>query len=154
MEEILVQYRILKENDADFLTRIFSVPEYDTYFAENDTTVEEWKDRLTLFETEHSYVISKNDRDIGWIMYTICGDICDLDIVVLLPQERNKGYGKEVFADLIAKNPQVTTIKLDVQQRNKSAVGFYKKLGFKVIGEENQPVNGECVPYFNMILIL
>ena len=117
-----MQYRILQENDADFLTRIFSIPEYDTYFAENDTTVEEWKDRLTLFETEHSYIISKSDRDIGWIMYTICGDICDLDIVVLLPQERNKGYGKEVFADLIAKNPQVRMIKLDVQQRNKSAV--------------------------------
>ena len=39
-----MQYRILKENDADFLTYIFSVPEYDTYFAENDTTDEEWKD--------------------------------------------------------------------------------------------------------------
>ncbi len=149
-----MQYRALKECDTGLLTRIFSIPEYDTYFAENDTTEEEWKDRLTLFETQHSYVISKSGRDIGWIMYTICGDICDLDIVVLLPQERNKGYGKEIFADLIAQNSQVKTIKLDVQQRNKSAFEFYKKLGFKVIGEEDQPVNGESVPYFNMALVL
>ena len=149
-----MQYRVLTENDADFLTRIFSIPEYDTYFAENDTTAEEWKERLTLFETEHSYIISKSGMDVGWIMYTISGDICDLDIVVLLPQERNKGYGKEVFTDLIALNPQVRTIKLDVQQRNKSAFEFYKKLGFKVRGEENQPVNGESVPYYNMVLIL
>ena len=149
-----MQYRILEENDAGFLTLIFSIPEYDTYFAENDTTEEEWKNRLTLFETEHSYVISKSGMDIGWIMYTICGDICNLDIIVLLPQERNKGYGKEIFADLIAQNPQVKTIKLDVQQRNKSACEFYQKLGFKVIGEENQSVNGESVPYFNMVLVL
>ena len=47
-----MQYRILKENDAGFLTLIFSIPEYDIYFAENDTTEEEWKDRLKLFETE------------------------------------------------------------------------------------------------------
>ena len=60
-----MQYRILEENDAGFLTLIFSIPEYDTYFAENDTTEEEWKNRLTLFETEHSYVISKSGMDIG-----------------------------------------------------------------------------------------
>ena len=149
-----MQYRMLTENDADFLTRIFSVPEYNAYFAENDTTKEEWRERLTHFQTKHSYVISKSGRDIGWIMYTICGDVCNLDIIVLLPQERNKGYGTEAFADLIARNPQVRTIKLDVQQRNEFAFKFYKKLGFKVIGEEEQLVNEENVTYLNMVFVL
>lgn len=149
-----MQYRVLKECDVGILTQIFSIPEYDIYFAENDTTEEDWKERLALFETEHSYIISKNGADIGWIMYTICDDICNLDIVVLLPKERNKGYGKEIFADLITRNPQLRTIKLDVQQRNISAIKFYQKLGFNVTGEENQSVSGECVPYFNMVLDL
>lgn len=149
-----MQYRGLKECDVGILTQIFSIPEYDIYFAENDTTEEDWKERLALFETEHSYIISKNSADIGWIMYTICDDICNLDIVVLLPKERNKGYGKEIFADLIARNPQLRTIKLDVQQRNVSAIKFYQKLGFNVTGEEKQSVRGERVPYFNMVLNL
>lgn len=85
----------------------------------------------------------KTITDIGWIMYTIHNDICKLDIVVLLPKERHKGYGKEIFADLFMLNPQVRTIKLDVQQRNENAINFYKKMGFQITGEESQPVNGK-----------
>lgn len=147
-----MQYRVLKECDVAFLTKIFSIPEYDLYFAENDTTEEDWKERLSFFETKRSYIISKDDTDIGWIMYTICDDICKLGIVVLLPEERNKGYGKEIFKDLFAINPQVRKICLDVQQRNEYAISFYKKLGFQIVSEENQPVNGKDVPYFNMVL--
>ncbi len=149
-----MQYRALKEQDVGVLTRIFSIPEYDMYFAENDTTEEEWKERLPLFETEHSYIVSEHGSDIGWIMYSICGAICSVDIVVLLPKERNKGYGKAIFQDLMARHPQIKTIKLDVQQRNLSAIRFYQKLGFQIAGEETQSVNGERVPYFNMVLEL
>ena len=147
-----MQYRKLKECDAIFLTQIFSIPEYDLYFAENDTTEDEWKKRLTIFETEHSYIISQDNIDIGWIMYTICDNICELDILVLSPEERNKGYGKEIFKDLFKHNQHIKSIKLDVQQRNEHAVHFYKKIGFEITGEENQPVNGKNVPYFNMVL--
>ncbi|MBQ8513961.1 MAG: GNAT family N-acetyltransferase [Ruminococcus sp.] len=149
-----MQYRMLTECEAVFLTQIFSIPEYDLYFAENDTTEDDWKERLKFYETEHSYIISKDNADIGWIMYTICDNICKLDIVVLLSEERNKGYGKEIFKDLFVLNPQVRTIMLDVQQRNEQAVNFYKKIGFQITGEENQFVNGKNVPYFNMVLDL
>ncbi|MBQ7980178.1 MAG: GNAT family N-acetyltransferase [Oscillospiraceae bacterium] len=149
-----MQYRVLTECDAVFLTQIFSTPEYDLYFAENDTTEDDWKERLKFYDTEYSYIILKDDTDIGWIMYTICDNICKLDIVVLLSEERNKGYGKEIFKDLFALNPQVRTIMLDVQQRNEQAVNFYKKIGFQITGEETQLVNEKNVPYFNMVLNL
>lgn len=149
-----MQYRVLKECEAGFLAQIFSTPEYDLYFAENDTTEEEWKERSTLFEIEHTYIISKDDTDIGWIMYRIDGAVCELDIIVLVPTERYKGYGKEIFSDLLIQNPEIKTIKLDVQQRNENAIKFYKKLGFQVVSEEYQPVNGEPVPYYNMVLMI
>ena len=63
-----------------------------------------------------------------------------------------KGYRKAVLSDLLKMNPQVKTIKLDVQERNKSAVMFYEKIGFQIYGEEYQPVNGENIPYYNMVL--
>ena len=147
-----MEYRYLSQEEVGFLSSIFVTPEYDLYFAENDTTEQEWKERCSLFDVEHSYIISKNNMDIGWIMYTLRNNICELDIVVLLPTERYKGYGKEIFSDLLSRHPQINTIKLDVQQRNKHAIEFYTKMGFRIISEELQPVNGEATPYYNMIL--
>ena len=149
-----MEYRYLSQEEAGFLSNIFVTSEYDLYFAENDTTEQEWKKRWTLFDSEHSYIISKANMDVGWIMYTLNGNICELDIVVLLPSERHKGYGKEIFADLLLRHPQISTVKLDVQQRNKHAISFYQRMGFEIIGEENQPVNGEEVPYYNMVLMV
>lgn len=68
----------------------------------------------------------------------------------MLPEERHHGYGKQIIADLLVKNPEIKTIKLDVQQRNHPAVAFYKKMGFRVAGEEYQPVNGVPVGYDKM----
>lgn len=149
-----MQYRVLKESDAAILTKIFSIPEYDMYFAENDTTEDDWKERIPLFKTSHSYIITKAGTDIGWIKYNLCGNICILDIIVLMPEERGKGYGKEVVTDLFAQNPKLKVIKLDVQQRNSSAIKFYQNLGFKIVSEETQFVNGKSVLYFNMELHL
>jgi ribosomal protein S18 acetylase RimI-like enzyme len=75
-----------------------------------------------------------------------------LDILVLLSEERNKGYGKQIIKDLFVLNPQLRKIMLDVQQRNEQAIAFYKKIGFRITGEENQLVNGINVPYYNMVL--
>ena len=145
-----MEYRILKKEEAGFLTSVFTTPEYQLYFAENDTTKEEWEERLTLFDTKHSYIISKNGEDVGWIMYDLKEDICEMNIIVLLPSERCKGYGKEIFSDLLKRHPQIKTINLDVQQRNKNAVIFYTKMGFQTVGEEYQLVNEEKVAYYKM----
>jgi ribosomal protein S18 acetylase RimI-like enzyme len=150
--ESSMQYRKLKECEAVFLTKIFSIPEYNLYFAENNTTADDWKERVSIFDTEHSYIISKDNTDIGWIMYTIYENICKLDIIVLLSEERNKGYGKQIVKDLLVLNPKLRKIMLDVQQRNEQAIAFYKKIGFRITGEENQPVKGISVPYYNMVL--
>lgn len=147
-----MEYRHLVRSDACFLTSIFVTAEYDLYFAENDTTEQDWQERDFLFDTPHSYIISRGNQDIGWIMYTTSGSICELGIIVLLPTERHKGYGKEILSDLLLRHPEITYVKLDVQQRNTGAIDFYKKFGFKVVGEEMQPVNDEPIPYYNMEL--
>ena len=63
-----MEYRYLSQEEVGFLSSVFVTPEYDLYFAENDTTEQEWKERCSLFDVEHSYIISKNNMDIGWIM--------------------------------------------------------------------------------------
>ena len=150
-----MQFKMITTEDAAFLTEIFSVPEYDLYFAENDTTQEDWRKRIaTYYLSSNSYIVSNGDEKVGWVMYSIEGDTCKIDIIVLLPQKRYRGYGKAIFSDLIAANPKIKSIKLDVQKRNKPALSFYRKLGFVVEGEEMQPVGETEEPYFNLSLDL
>ena len=147
-----MDYRSIAVQDAGFLTRIFSVPEYDLYFAENDTTEEGWRERIPLYEGARSLIVSDGRNDVGWLMYSLEGSVCFVRIIALLPGERHKGYGSAIVRDLLARNPRVGAIKLDVQQRNRPAVAFYRKLGFKVVSEETQLVKGAPVPYYNMRL--
>lgn len=59
-----------------------------------------------------------------------------------------------ILSDLIAANPNVKRIKLDVQKRNIPALTFYRKQGFIVEGEEMQPVGESEEPYFKLLLVL
>lgn len=59
-----------------------------------------------------------------------------------------------IVSDLIATNPKIKSIQLDVQKRNIPALSFYRKLGFAVVGEEMQPVGETEEPYFNLSLDL
>ena len=122
------------------LTRVFSIPEYELYLAENETSVADWEERIPLYKEAQSQIISVEDKDIGWLKYRNEGLVCSIDIIVLLPDERFKGHGKEVLQYLLEQNPQIQIIELDVQQRNRPAVSFYKKLGFRIVSEEYQPV--------------
>lgn len=150
-----MQYRKITADDAAYLTEIFSIPEYEMYFAENETTEEGWRDRITrYYGSAESLIVTDEGRKIGWVMYEVEGDTCSIDIIVLHPEERFKGYGKTILSDILQLNPLVKEIKLDVQQRNKTALAFYKNLGFVVDGEEIQPVGDTEVPYYKISLSL
>ncbi|MCX5775865.1 MAG: nucleotidyl transferase AbiEii/AbiGii toxin family protein [Firmicutes bacterium] len=140
-------------NDAFFLYDIFSTDEYELNFAENNTSVDEWKERIaSYFLDKESYIIkNSNGVSIGWLMYHLDNGLCYLDIIVLLDHERNKGYGSAVMSYLFNQLPKkIVSIKLDVQKRNIAAVGFYQKLGFKIIGEEAQPVGDSKQVYYKL----
>ena len=147
-----MQYRAMTANDAEFLTRIFSIPEYELYFSENETTAAEWKERIPYYQDARSVIISDGAKDVGWLMYRIEGSVCFIDILVLLPDERYKGYGRSVMRDLLDRSPQIRTVKLDVQKRNRSAISFYENIGFLAISEEYQPVADGRELYCNMRL--
>lgn len=61
---------------------------------------------------------------------------------MLFVRERGQGVGKALM-DFAVKEKYIT--KVDVNSQNTRAVAFYKKYGFKEIGES--PVDGEGKPY-------
>lgn len=145
-----MEYRQIQIEDAKFLTEIFSIPEYDLYFAENETSEQDWEERIPLFSDVPSFIVSDGNKDVGWIMYNIEDQVCFIDIIVLLPHERRKGYGKTIMQDILNCNPEICIFKLDVQQRNLPAIAFYKGLGFQIVSEEYQPVGEGKELYYNM----
>ena len=150
-----MHFRKIATDDAAFLAEIFSVPEYDLYFAENDTSQEDWKERISAcYLSTQSYIVFDGNEKVGWIMYSIEDDTCMIDIIVIHPQKRYMGYGKAIFSDLIAANPKIKHVKPDVQKRNTPALSFYRRLGFVVEGEEMQPVGETEEPYCNLTLAL
>ena len=94
-----------------FLARIFSVPEYDLFFAENETSVADWEERIPLYKDSQSMIVSDGTKDVGWLMYRNEGSICFVDIIVMLPDERYKGYGKAVIKDILEQNPKIHIIE-------------------------------------------
>ena len=81
-------------------------------------------------------------------MYAVNDCVCSIDIIVLMPEERYKGHGNVIIKDVLAQDPQIRTIILDVQQRNTSAVSFYRKPGFHTVTEEPQNVARTPVMYY------
>lgn len=147
-----MKYKKITKNDATFLTEIFSVEEYELYFAENRTSVEEWCDRMGFFDGKESLVImDDSDCPVGWLMYNIVDRICNIDIIVFKNQERHKGYGTKVIEDIVLQNKEkIDSVQLDVQKRNTVALAFYKHIGFEIIGEDWQSVRGGELEYNNL----
>ncbi|HSJ67746.1 MAG TPA: GNAT family N-acetyltransferase [Anditalea sp.] len=65
-----------------------------------------------------------------------------IEMLFIDPIFRNKGVGKQL-AQYAIKQHQATSV--DVNEQNPEAVGFYQKLGFKIVNR--QPIDAEGKPF-------
>ncbi len=57
----------------------------------------------------------------------------------ILPEHRNKGLGTAILENLIVESKRTSKpIRLEVFHENQRAFNLYKKVGFKVVGENEQ----------------
>lgn len=61
------------------------------------------------------------------------------------PDQQRKGVGTKLYESALTHFPDVTRVRLDVEEQNKRAMNFYKKHGFKEIGEKIENVEGEKI---------
>ena len=81
--------------------------------------------------------IKINDQIIGFSQYTIEQDIGELEYLAILPEYRNKGYGK-ILMDKALKyfvTQPVKKINIRVVYGNDDAKRFYEKYGFRTLSE-------------------
>ena len=67
---------------------------------------------------------------------------CNVEMLFISPDSRNKGVGSLLLKNAIETQ---SANKVDVNEQNPDAIGFYKHLGFSVIGRS--PLDGQGNPF-------
>lgn len=73
----------------------------------------------------------------------------NLEMLFIHPNHRGKSIGKSLLNYAI-KNMQVT--KVDVNEQNKQALGFYQHFGFQIINRSEVDASGKPYPILHMEL--
>lgn len=96
----------------------------------------EYADYLQKFDPEKIQVITYDGKDIGRLRVVRTPESIYIGGVQLLPEFQGKGIGKAIFCDIIAESESAgIPIDLEVHHVNEPAIAFYKKLGFREMGE-------------------
>ncbi|WEK70357.1 MAG: GNAT family N-acetyltransferase [Candidatus Chryseobacterium colombiense] len=74
----------------------------------------------------------------------------NLEMLFIHNDNRGKGYGKKLFH--LMKDLQEIK-KVDVNEQNHQAIGFYEKLGFRKTGRSEKDGSGKNYPIIHMSLL-
>lgn len=91
--------------------------------------------------------VAKNDNNkiTGFIGISDC----NVEMLFISPDNRNMGIGSLLLKNAIENQ---SANKVDVNEQNPDAVGFYKHLGFSVIGRSPLDGQGNPFPLIHMVL--
>lgn len=100
------------------------------------------KDYLPNLEV---YLITENNEPKGFA--SVVGDT--LEMLFIHNDVRGKGFGKKLYQFMKEKTGLT---KVDVNEQNFEAIGFYEKMGFKKIGRSEKDSSGKDYPIIHMSL--
>lgn len=91
------------------------------------------------------YLINENEKTQGF------ASVADgnLEMLFIHNDVRGKGLGKKLYEFMKAKT---RLTKVDVNEQNPQAIGFYEKLGFKQTGRSGKDGSGKNYPIIHMSL--
>jgi len=70
-----------------------------------------------------------------------------IEMLFVHPEEQGKGYGKKLVEYAVRKKRR---FKVDVNEQNESAFGFYRRMGFRVIGRDATDGMGKPFPILHL----
>ena len=91
------------------------------------------------------YILLSNKKTVGFI--GIHEE--NLEMLFIAGDQRNKGYGKILLNYAVKK---LNIKKVDVNEQNIQAIGFYKKFGFKIIGYSEKDSMNKNYPILHLSL--
>lgn len=91
------------------------------------------------------YLITENDNAKGFASVAEG----NLEMLFIHNDARGKGYGKTLYQFMKEKTGLT---KVDVNEQNPQAIGFYEKMGFKKVGRSEKDGSGKDYPLIHMSL--
>lgn len=121
--------RDLEEKDIDDLVEIEELC-FKSPWTKNSLQ-KELKNKLARYK-----VIQKNSRIVAYAGIWLIVDEGHITNVAVHPDHRGLGYGNKIVEALIheCRENNVVSMTLEVRKSNDTAIGLYKKYGFKLSG--------------------
>lgn len=91
------------------------------------------------------YLITENDEAKGFASVAEG----NLEMLFIHNDSRGKGYGKKLYEFM---KEETSLTKVDVNEQNPQAIGFYEKMGFKKTGRSEKDGSGKDYPIIHMSL--
>ncbi len=139
-------------SDAKVLTQL--TIRSKAYWGYSKQQMLDWTEALTLppsyFSTKEVYKLMANNQPIGYYSYTrLTAAVMKLENLFIDPEFIGKGFGKLLLLDFLNRIEQedFATVTLD---SDPNAQEFYKRLGFKVVGQMKTPVKDRYLPIMEM----
>ncbi|EAM6973075.1 acetyltransferase [Salmonella enterica subsp. enterica serovar Ago] len=130
-EKLIAIWRRSVDATHDFLS--------NAYRAELEELVSDFLPEAPLW-----VAVTDQDELVGFMLLT--GE--HMDALFVDPDVRGQGIGKMLVEHALTLAPGLTT---NVNEQNTQAVGFYKKMGFKVTGRSEVDDLGKPYPLLNLI---
>ena len=103
-------------------------------------------DSLNLPEAPLWVAVNERDQPVGFML--LSGQ--HMDALFIDPDVRGCGVGRMLVEHALSMAPELTT---NVNEQNEQAVGFYKKVGFKVTGRSEVDDLGKPYPLLNLAYV-
>lgn len=91
------------------------------------------------------YVISENNEAQGFASVAEG----NLEMLFIHDEARGKGFGRKLYQFM---KDKTGLTKVDVNEQNPQAIGFYEKMGFKPTGRSEKDGSGKDYPIIHMSL--
>ncbi|HDT5148661.1 TPA: acetyltransferase [Klebsiella michiganensis] len=106
----------------------------------------ELEDLVSAFLPEAPLWVAVTEKDEPVAFMLLTGE--HMDALFVEPTVRGCGVGKLLIKHALTLAPKLTT---NVNEQNEQAVGFYKKMGFKVTGRSETDDLGKPYPLLNLV---
>lgn len=118
------------------------------YFEEFNNVYHDYKNEYidSSYVLNHvynnTYIVLDNNKIIGFIIFAIIYDRCELIDLYIDSKYRNKGLAKNLLNIMLDNSKECNNISLEVRVDNISAYNLYLNFGFKVVSKRERYYNG------------
>jgi N-acetylglutamate synthase-like GNAT family acetyltransferase len=130
--------------DAETLTTI--ALDAKRHWGYPEHWIKHWESDLTIssdfIRDNHVYVAEENGGIRGFYALCVADNKAELEHMWVTPAVIGTGVGKELFLDAMERAAQLDLSSVEISS-DPNAVGFYRRMGARQIGETDSIVDGQ-----------